>query len=82
MSSGSLFGSLTAIFIVGGVWLALGVVLVKLEQYANTMDLPQDAYNVITILNVAWWAALVIFLVLVVINHWLNSKDDALIGRV
>lgn len=75
MSSGSLFGSLTAIFIVGGIWIGLGVALVKLEQYANSMDLPQDAYNVITMGNVAWWAGLVIFLVLIVINHWLNSKE-------
>jgi len=82
MSSGSLWGSWTAIFIVGGVWLGLGVALVKFEQYANTMDLPQDAYNVVTMLNVAWWAGLIIFLVLVVINHWLNSKDDAVFGRV
>ena len=43
MSSGSLFGSWTALFIVGGVWLSLGVALIKLEQYANTMDIDDIA---------------------------------------
>ena len=71
---------MTALIIIAGVWLGLGVALVKVEQYANTMSLPQDSYNIINILNAGWVAGLVVILVLVVINHWLNSKDDASLG--
>jgi len=80
MSSGSAFGSSTALVIVAGVWAVLGVALYQIETYANGMQLPQDAYNFINIMNYAWVAVMGVFLILIVINHWLNSKSDASMG--
>ena len=80
MSAGSGFGSLLALLIFAFIWISLGVVLVATETYANGMDLPQDAYNVMGILNVGYLASSVIFAILVVINHWLVSKSQSNMG--
>jgi hypothetical protein len=77
MSGGSAFGSLTNILIVGVVWAVLGVVLLKVNQFMTTLPLSVDCINTVTILEVAYGVSGVIYLLAVVINHWINSKSLA-----
>ena len=80
MSAGSAIGSLMNILIVGAVWAVMGVVVVKLNAYANTLGLSADAMNTIYFLEVAFSVSCVIYLVAIILNHWINSKNEANMG--
>lgn len=77
MSAGSLFGTGLNILVVGGVWAILGVVVVKLNTYANTLGLSVDGMNTIYFLEVAFSVSALLYLVAVILNHWINSKSAA-----
>ena len=76
MSAGSTFGTLWNILVVGAVWCVLGVVVVKVNAYANTLGLAQDAMNTIYFLEVGFAAAIGLYLVALALNHWINSKSQ------
>ena len=80
MSAGSLFGTGLNILIVGGVWGVLAVVVVKLNTYANTLGLSADGMNTIYFLEIAFAASGLLYLIALVINHWLNSKNESNAG--
>lgn len=77
MSAGSLFGTGLNILVVGGVWAILAVVVVKLNTYANTLGLSADGMNTIYFLEVAFSVSALLYLVAVILNHWINSKSAA-----
>lgn len=80
MSAGSTVGSLTNIIIVGGVWCVLGVVVVKLNAYANTLGLSADGMNTIYFLEVAFAISGVLYLIAVILNAWITAKSEANMG--
>lgn len=80
MSGGSAIGTLTNIVVVGGVWGVLAVVVVKLNAYANTLGMSADGANTIYFLEIAFMASLAIYLIALVLNHWINSKNEANMG--
>ncbi len=80
MSAGSLFGSGLNILVVGAVWAILAVVVVKLNAYANTSGLSADGMNTIYFLEVAFGVSALLYLIAVILNHWINSKNDANAG--
>jgi hypothetical protein len=71
------WGSLVNILIVGGVWVALGVVVVKLITYANTMGLSGDASFDVYALSIAFWSSGFVFLIASILNHWIVAKSEA-----
>jgi ABC-type sulfate transport system permease subunit len=73
----SLFGTGLNILVVGGVWAILGVVVVKLNTYANTLALSADAMNTIYFLEVAYGVAGLLYLIAVILNHWIVEKNAA-----
>jgi ABC-type sulfate transport system permease subunit len=73
----SLFGSGLNILIVGGVWAILGVVVVKLNAYANTLGLSADGMNTIYFLEVAFAASGLLYLIAIILNHWIVEKNSA-----
>jgi hypothetical protein len=77
MSAGSLFGTGLNILVVGGVWAVLGVVVVKLNSYANTLGLSADGMNTIYFLEIAFAASGLLYLVAAIINYWINAKSEA-----
>lgn len=77
MSAGSALGSLTNILIVGAVWAVFGIVILKLNQFIATQPMGADALGLITILEVAYGFIGIIYLIAVVVNHWINSKNMA-----
>lgn len=74
-SSGSGIGALTNIIIVGVVWAVLGVVVVKLITYANTLNLSQNAMDVLYFMVVAYGVSGFLWLIAQVISHWMNEKS-------
>ena len=80
MSAGSTIGSLVNLVVVGAVWCVLGVVVVKLNTYANGMGLAQDAMNTIYYLEIGFWISGFLYLMAVILNHWINSKNEASMG--
>jgi len=80
MSAGSTIGSLVNLVIVGAVWVVLGVVVVKLNAYANTLGLAQDAMNTVYYLEVGFWVSGLLYLIAVILNHWITSKNEASMG--
>ena len=80
MSAGSLFGTGLNILIVGGVWAVLGVVVVKLNTYANTLGLSADGMNTIYFLEIAFAASGLLYLIALVINHWISAKNESNAG--
>ena len=76
----SLFGTGLNIFVVGGVWAILGVVVVKLNTYANTLGLSADGMNTIYFLEIAFGISGLLFLIASVLNYWITSKNDANAG--
>ena len=77
MSAGSLFGTGLNILIVGAVWAILAVVVVKLNTYANTLGLSAEAMNTIFFLEVAFGVSGLLYLIAVILNHWITSKNEA-----
>jgi hypothetical protein len=77
MSAGSGFGSLTNILVVGAIWAIFGAVILVLNQYIQTMPLSQDAMNCVFILETAYGVSGVIYLLASILNHWVNSKNEA-----
>ena len=77
MSAGSLFGTGLNILIVGAVWAILAVVVVKLNTYANTLGLSAEAMNTIYFLEVAFGVSGLLYLIAVILNHWITSKNEA-----
>jgi len=77
MSAGSLFGTGLNILIVGAVWAILGVVVVKLNTYANTLGLSAEGMNTIFFLEVAFGISGLLYLIAVILNHWITSKNEA-----
>ena len=77
MSAGSLFGTGLNILIVGAVWAILGVVVVKLNTYANTLGLSADGMNTVYFLEVAFGVSALLYLIAVILNHWITSKNEA-----
>ena len=77
MSAGSLFGTGLNILIVGAVWAILGVVVVKLNTYANTLGLSAEGMNTIFFLEVAFGVSGLLYLIAVILNHWITSKNEA-----
>jgi hypothetical protein len=71
------WGTLLNIVVVGGIWAVMGVVVVKLIQYANTMGLSADASYTVYALSVAFWASGFLFLIASIINHWIVAKSEA-----
>jgi len=71
----SALGSLLAIFIVGGVAAVLGLAIDRSQVFFK--GLSADASNTIYTLEIAFSASVIIFLVAVIINHWLSEKSDA-----
>jgi hypothetical protein len=71
------WGSLLNLFIIGGVWIALGVVVVKLIIYANTMGLSGDASFVVYALSIAFWSSGFLVLIATILNHWIVAKSEA-----
>jgi len=80
MSAGSLFGTGLNIFIVGGVWAILAVVVIKLNAYANTMGLSADGMNTIYFLEVAFGISGLLYLIASILNFWSNAKNEANMG--
>jgi hypothetical protein len=80
MSAGSAIGSLTNILIVGAVWVCLAIVVVKLNAYANTLGLSADGMNTVYALEIAFMASGFLYLIAVIINHWITSKSEASMG--
>ena len=80
MSAGSLFGTGLNILIVGAVWAILGVVVVKLNTYANTLGLSAEGMNTIFFLEVAFGISGLLYLIAVILNHWITSKNEASTG--
>jgi len=80
MSAGSLFGTGLNILIVGAVWAILGVVVVKLNTYANTLGLSADGMNTVYFLEVAFGISGLLYLIAVILNHWITSKNEANAG--
>ena len=77
MSAGSLFGTGLNIFVVGGVWAILAVVVIKLNAYANTLGLSADGMNTIYFLEVAFGVSALLYLIAAILNHWITSKNEA-----
>ena len=77
MSAGSLFGTGLNILIVGAVWAILGVVVVKLNTYANTLGLSAEAMNTIYFLEVAFGVSGLLYLIASILNYWITSKNEA-----
>jgi uncharacterized membrane protein YeaQ/YmgE (transglycosylase-associated protein family) len=80
MSAGSTFGSLMNIILVGAVGAVLGVVVVKLNAYANTLGLSQDGMNTVYFLEIAFASCFVLYLIAVILNHWIVSRNEANMG--
>jgi len=80
MSAGSLFGTGLNIFVVGGVWAILAVVVIKLNAYANTLGLSADGMNTIYFLEVAFGVSGLLYLIAAILNFWINSKNEASTG--
>jgi hypothetical protein len=76
----SAWGSLLNLVMTGGVWIALGVVVVKLIQYANTMGLSADASFTINAMAIAFWVSGFLVLIATIINHWITAKNEAALG--
>lgn len=76
MSAGSAFGSLTNLFIVGLVWAVFGAVLAAINAMIPGWHLSQAAMNLIWIMEVAYMFLPIIYLILVVLNHWINTKNE------
>jgi hypothetical protein len=77
MSAGSGFGSLTNIIVVGSLWAVFGAVILAFNQFIQTMPLSQDAMNCVLILESAYAVSGVIYLLASILNHWINSKNEA-----
>jgi NADH:ubiquinone oxidoreductase subunit 6 (subunit J) len=71
----SAIGSLLAILIVGAVGTILYFAIDKLN--VSFTGLSADATNTINTLEILFVASFVIFLVFVIVNHWINEKSDA-----
>lgn len=80
MSGGSTLGTLANIIVVGAVWAVLAVVVTKLNSYANTLGMSADGMNTVYFLEVAFMASLALYLVVLILNHWINSKNEANMG--
>jgi hypothetical protein len=77
MSAGSAIGTLFNILMIGGVYGVLGFAVVKINAYANTLQLSADAMNTIYFLDVGFAVSGVLILIAYIINHWVNSKNEA-----
>jgi hypothetical protein len=71
----SAIGSLLAILIVGAVGAILGIAIDKSQVFFT--GLSADASNTIWTLEVCFGASFMIFLIAVIINHWISEKSDA-----
>jgi len=80
MGARSSVGTSVNIVFVGGVWCVLAYALVKINAYANTMHLSQDAMNTIYVLDVAFIFSPVLIIIAYLINHWLEEKSEANMG--
>ena len=80
MGGSNAWGSLLNLLLVGGVWAGLGVVVVKLLTYANTMGLSNDAAFTISALSIAFWVSGFLVLLATIINHWIVAKNEAALG--
>lgn len=68
-------GSLLAVLIVGAVACGLGLALDLSNPFFT--NLSADASNTIFYLEVAFGIVGILFLIAVIINHWLNEKSAA-----
>lgn len=75
MAGASTIGSLMALLIVG----AVGCILYYAIDKSNKMftGLSADASNTIFYLEIAFGSCFILFLIAVVLNHWINEKSDA-----
>ncbi len=71
-------GSIFAIIIVGAVAAALGLAIDQSNQFFT--GLSADASNTIFYLEVAFGIVCILFLIAVIINHWLNEKSKSNMG--
>jgi hypothetical protein len=71
------WGTLLNLLIFGGIWAVMGVVVVKLIQYANTMGLSGDASYTIYALSIGFWSSGFIVLIASILNHWIVAKNEA-----
>lgn len=69
-----MIGSLLAIIVVGAVGCILWLVVQK--SHIMFTGLSGDASNTIFYLEVGLSASFIIFLIAVVLNHWINEKSD------
>lgn len=80
MSAGSALGSLTNILVVGAVWAVGGLVVVKFIQYCNTLSLSAEASNTVYMLSVAYGISGALYIIALILNHWIVSKNEASMG--
>ena len=80
MSAGSILGSLTNLLVVGAVWAIGGLVIVKVIQYANGLGMSADAANTVYIFSIAYGISGILYLIAVILNHWIVNKSEASMG--
>lgn len=71
----SALGTLFAICIVGAVAVCLGYSIDVSNQFFT--GLSADASNTIFLLEIGFGAAIILFLIAAIINHWMNEKSEA-----
>jgi hypothetical protein len=49
-------------------------------QYANTLHMSQDASNAVYTLSVAYGVCGVLYLIAVILNHWITAKNASSMG--
>ena len=72
----SAIGHMLAIILVGGIAAVLGVVVDKGNNIFFT-GLSADAANTIYSLEMAFLAAPLLYIIAVIISHWINEKSMA-----
>lgn len=71
----SAIGSLLNIVVVGAVCAVLGYALDKSNMFFT--GLSADASNTIHALTIGFWVAPFLYLIAVIVNHWITEKSNA-----
>jgi hypothetical protein len=71
----SAIGSLLSVVMVGAVFAVIGYALDKSNIFFT--GLSADASNTIHYLSIGFWVAPFLYLIAVIINHWITEKSSA-----